>query len=79
MKIMKIKLLYSNNCPWELDFIINDILINIEKEIEFFRKIVAIYKIDDKYLRTSLYKIKGKQAFILLEIFYEELLNNFLS
>jgi hypothetical protein len=31
-----LKLLYLEECTWEFDFIINDILCNIEKEIEFF-------------------------------------------
>jgi len=30
------KLLYLENCIWEFDFIVNDILFNIEKEIELF-------------------------------------------
>lgn len=33
---MKIKLLYLNNSMWEVDFIINDVLFNIEKEVEFY-------------------------------------------
>jgi hypothetical protein len=32
------KLLYLENSIWELDFIVNDILMNIEKEIEIFNK-----------------------------------------
>ena len=32
------KLLYLDSCSWEFDFIVNDILINIEKEIEIFNK-----------------------------------------
>jgi len=32
------KLLYLKNCSWEFDFIVNDVLINIEKEIEMFNQ-----------------------------------------
>ena len=50
----------------------------IEKNIEYFRRIKTIYRFEDKFIRFSYYVIRGKQAFLLLEILYEGVLNNFL-
>ena len=55
----------------------------IQKEIEFYKKIDKIFVLNHKesfvFLRISHYNLKGKLAFVLLEIFYPELLFNFLG